>query len=283
MLKVLLVASECVPFSKTGGLADVVGALPKELHRQGVDARVITPLYRSIPDQWRSKLEHMLFFYVNLGWRRQYVGIERLELDGVTYYFIDNEYYFGRSYIYGLGGDEGERFAYFCRAVLEALPQIDFMPDVLHLNDWQTGLIAPMLEVQYRVLPLYQNLTTVYTVHNLQYQGLFPIGEIEDLVSLGMDMYTSDKLEFYGQCSFMKAERPGLVVLDELAMALYLNLADQDKAMALIQQGVQYGEVVVTGRYAPQPLMDRADYISQILKIKHPYDQGVSARQGIEF
>lgn len=102
------------------------------------------------------------------------MGIERLKLDGVTYYFIDNEYYFGRSYIYGLGGDEGERFAYFCRAVLEALPQIDFMPDVLHLNDWQTGLIAPMLEVQYRVLPLYQNLTTVYTVHNLQYQGLFP-------------------------------------------------------------------------------------------------------------
>ncbi len=213
MLKVLLVASECVPFSKTGGLADVVGALPKELHRQGVDARVITPLYRSIPDQWRSKLEHMLFFYVNLGWRRQYVGIERLELDGVTYYFIDNEYYFGRSYIYGLGGDEGERFAYFCRAVLEALPQIDFMPDVLHLNDWQTGLIAPMLEVQYRVLPLYQNLTTVYTVHNLQYQGLFPIGEIEDLVSLGMDMYTSDKLEFYGQCSFMKA---GLVYAQKI-------------------------------------------------------------------
>ena len=204
MLKVLLVASECVPFSKTGGLADVVGALPKELHRQGVDARVITPLYRSIPDQWRSKLEHMLFFYVNLGWRRQYVGIEKLELDGVTYYFIDNEYYFGRSYIYGLGGDEGERFAYFCRAVLEALPQIDFMPDVLHLNDWQTGLVAPMLEVQYRVLPLYQNLKTVYTVHNLQYQGLFPIGEIEDLISLGMDMYTSDKLEFFGQCSFMK-------------------------------------------------------------------------------
>ena len=204
MLKVLMAASECVPFSKTGGLADVVGALPKELVRQGVDARVITPLYRQMPEKFRAKLEHMLFFYVNLGWRRQYVGIEKLVMDGVTYYFVDNEYYFGRSYIYGIGGDEGERFAFFCRAVLEAMAHIDFVPDVLHLNDWQTGLIPPMLEVQYRVLPLYQSIRTVYTIHNLQYQGLFPIGQIEDLISIGGDMYTSDKLEFYGQCSFMK-------------------------------------------------------------------------------
>ncbi len=203
-MKVLLVASECVPFSKTGGLADVVGALPKALVKEGIDARVITPLYRGMSEQWKTKLEHVLFFYVNLGWRRQYVGIEKLVHEGVTYYFVDNEYYFGRSYIYGLGGDEGERFAYFCRAVLEAIAQIDFMPDVLHLNDWQTGLIAPMLEVQYRVLPPYQKVKTVYTVHNLQYQGLFPIGEIEELISIGYDMYTSDKLEFYGQCSFMK-------------------------------------------------------------------------------
>lgn len=205
MLKVLLAASECVPFSKTGGLADVVGSLPKELVRQGVDARVISPLYKSMPPHLRARLEHMMFFYVNLGWRRQYVGVERLVMDGVTYYFIDNEYYFGRPYIYGIGGDEGERFAFFCRAVLEALAHIVFMPDVLHLNDWQTGLIAPLLEIQYRVLPLYKDVKTVFTVHNLQYQGLFPIQEIEDLVSLGWDAYTADKLEFYGQCSCMKA------------------------------------------------------------------------------
>ena len=213
MLKVLLVASECVPFSKTGGLADVVGALPKELVRQGVDARVITPLYSSIPEHLRSRMEHVLFFYVNMGWRRQYVGIEKLNLEGVTYYFIDNEYYFGRSYIYGLGGDEGERFAYFCRAVLEALPQIDFVPDVLHLNDWQTGLVAPMLEIQYRVLPLYKKIRTVYTIHNLQYQGLFPIAEIEDLVALGNDAYTSQHMEFFGQCSFTKG---GLTYADKI-------------------------------------------------------------------
>ena len=203
-MKVLFAASECVPFSKTGGLADVVGALPKEIKKSGVDVRVITPLYSAIPEKWRSKMEHLLYFYVNLGWRRQYVGIEKLVLNDITYYFVDNEYYFGRSYIYGLGGDEGERFAFFDRAVLEALPKIDFVPDVLHLHDWQTGLIPAMLEIQYRVLKPYQKLKTVFTVHNLQYQGIFPIDQIEELVSLGGLAYTPDHLEFYGQCSFMK-------------------------------------------------------------------------------
>jgi len=203
-LKVLFVASECVPFSKTGGLADVVGALPKEIKKSGVDIRVITPLYSAIPEKWRSQMEHLLYFYINLGWRRQYVGIERLVLNDITYYFVDNEYYFGRSYIYGLGGDEGERFAYFNRAVMEALPKIDFVPDVLHCHDWQTGLIPAMLEVQYRVLKPYQKIKTVFTVHNLQYQGIFPIDQIEELISLGGLAYTPDHLEFYGQCSFMK-------------------------------------------------------------------------------
>ena len=203
-MKVLFVASECVPFSKTGGLADVVGALPKEIKKSGVDVRVITPLYSAIPEKWRSKMEHLLYFYVNLGWRRQYVGIERLTLNDITYYFVDNEYYFGRSYIYGLGGDEGERFAFFDRAVREALPKIDFVPDVLHCHDWQTGLIPAMLEIQYRVLKPYQKIKSVYTVHNLQYQGIFPIDQIEELVSLGAQAYTPDHMEFYGQCSFMK-------------------------------------------------------------------------------
>lgn len=203
-MKVLFAASECVPFSKTGGLADVVGALPKEIKKAGADVRVISPLYSVISEKWRSQMEHLLYFYVNLGWRRQYVGIEKLELNGITYYFIDNEYYFGRSYIYGLGGDEGERFAFFDRAVLEALPKIDFIPDVLHCHDWQSGLIPAMLEIQYRVLKPYQKIKTVFTVHNLQYQGIFPIEQIEDLLSLGGLAYTPDRLEFFGQCNFMK-------------------------------------------------------------------------------
>ena len=203
-MKVLFVASECVPFVKTGGLADVMGALPKEIAKSGADARVILPLYRQVNDQYRGQMEHLHYFYVNLGWRRQYVGVEKLQLNGITYYFIDNEYYFGRPYIYGLGGDEGERYAFFCRAALEALPKLDFCPDIVHLNDWQTGILPAMLEIQYRGLKFYKNIRTVFTIHNLQYQGIFPIDEIEALVALGDLAYTPDRLEFYGQCSFMK-------------------------------------------------------------------------------
>ena len=212
-MKVLFAASECVPFVKTGGLADVVGALPKRLRDQGVDVRVMLPMYSAIEPKWREKMEHVLFFYVNLGWRRQYVGIEKLVYEGITFYFIDNEQYFGRNYIYGYGADEGERFAYFCRAVLESLPLIDFVPDVIHCNDWQTGLIPPMLDIQYRKLEQYKNVKTVFTIHNLKYQGLFQIDDIEEMVSLGELAYTADSLEFYGMCSFIKG---GIVFADHI-------------------------------------------------------------------
>lgn len=212
-MKVLFAASECVPFVKTGGLADVVGALPKRLRDQGADVRVMLPMYSAIEPKWREKMEHVLFFYVNLGWRRQYVGIEKLVYDGITFYFVDNEQYFGRNYIYGYGADEGERFAYFCRAVLESLPLIEFVPDVLHCHDWQTGLIPPMLDIQYRKLELYKNIKTVFTIHNLKYQGLFQIDDIEEMVSLGELAYTADSLEFYGMCSFIKG---GIVFADHI-------------------------------------------------------------------
>ena len=212
-MKILFASSECVPFVKTGGLADVVGALPREIHKAGEDVRVILPLYKAIGPEWRAKMQHVLYFYVNLGWRRQYVGIESLEYAGITYYFIDNEQYFGRDYIYGMGGDEGERFAFFCRAVMESLAKIDFIPDVLHCNDWQTGLIPVLHKLQYKQLELFQNMKTVYTIHNLQYQGLFPIDTIEDLLYLGNLAYTSDALEFFGMCSCMKG---GIVFSDEI-------------------------------------------------------------------
>lgn len=212
-MKILFAASECVPFVKTGGLADVMGALPKALAREGADVRVILPLYRAIDAGVREKLEHVLYFYINLGWRRQYVGIEKLERDGVTYYFVDNEQYFGRDYIYGSGEDEGERFAYFCKAVLESIPKIDFVPDVLHCHDWQTGLIPVLLKAQYASLPLYHDIKTVFTIHNLQFQGLYPIARTEELLSLGDWAYTPENLEFYGQCSFIKG---GLVFADRI-------------------------------------------------------------------
>lgn len=212
-MKILFAASECVPFVKTGGLADVVGALPKEILKAGEDIRIILPLYKAIDQKWREQMEHVLYFYVNLGWRRQYVGIQKLNYEGLTFYFVDNEQYFGRDYIYGMGGDEGERYAYFCRAVLEALVKIDFVPDVLHCHDWQTGLIPILLKAQYKQLEAYQNIRTVFTIHNLQYQGLFPIDMMEDLLFLGDWAYTSENLEFYGMCSCMKG---GLVFADEI-------------------------------------------------------------------
>ena len=212
-MKILFATSECVPFVKTGGLADVTGALPKEILKAGEDVRVVLPLYKAVGQEWRDQMEHVVYFYVNLGWRRQYVGIEKLVYAGITFYFVDNEQYFGRDYIYGMGGDEGERFAFFCRAVLEMLPKIDFIPDILHCHDWQTGLIPVLYKLQYSQLELFENIRTVFTIHNLQYQGLFPIDTIEDLLYLGNLAYTSDALEFFGMCSCMQG---GLVFSDEI-------------------------------------------------------------------
>ena len=212
-MKILFAASECVPYVKTGGLADVVGALPRQLKKLGAEVRVILPLYRDVNVKFRSKMEHVTYFYVNLGWRRQYCGIEMLQQDGVTFYFIDNEFYYNRPAVYGWGGDEGERFAFFDKAVLEALPLIDYKPDILHCHDWQTGLIPMLLKRQYGALPFYQGIHTVFTIHNLQYQGVFGMDYVEDLLGFGWDAYTSDKLEFFGAASFMKG---GLVYADEL-------------------------------------------------------------------
>ena len=212
-MKILFAASECMPFVKTGGLADVIGALPKEIIKTGADIRVILPLYRAIGQEVRERLEHVTYFYINLGWRRQYVGIEKLVNDGVTFYFIDNEQYFGRDYIYGKGGDEGERFAFFSKAVLEAISKIDFVPDILNCHDWQTGLIPVLFKAQYQALPLYHDIKTVFTIHNLQFQGLYPIHMTEELLALGDWAYTADNLEFYGQASFIKG---GIVFADRV-------------------------------------------------------------------
>lgn len=212
-MKILFAASECVPFCKTGGLADVVGALSTVLAREGHDVRVMLPLYASIPEQYTRTLRHVTDFEVALGWRRQYCGVEALELNGVTFYFIDNKYYFGRSYIYGMGGDEYERFGFFCRALLNALPRLDFQPEIIHCHDWQTGMVPALLKIQYAHLPFYAPIRTVFTIHNLQYQGIFGIPQVQDVLGLDDSLFTSDKLECYGCANFLKA---GLVYADEL-------------------------------------------------------------------
>ncbi|MBP3648610.1 MAG: glycogen synthase GlgA [Clostridia bacterium] len=204
-MKILFTASECVPFVKTGGLADVVGALAPVLAKEGHDVRVILPLYSSIPEKYTQQMTHVCDFEVQLGWRRQYCGIEMLKQDGVTWYFMDNKYYFGRPYIYGLGGDEYERYGFFCRGALNALPILDFQPDVIHAHDWQSGMVPALLKIQYAHLPFFANIKTMYTIHNLQYQGIFGIREVQDVLGLGDSLWTDDKLECYGCANFMKA------------------------------------------------------------------------------
>jgi starch synthase len=212
-MKILFAASECVPFIKTGGLADVIGALAPVLAKMGHDVRVIIPKYSAIPDEHVNQMQHVVDFEVELGWRKQYCGIEQLQKNGVTYYYVDNRYYFGRNYIYGLAGDEYERFAFFSRSVLNSLPLIGFMPDVLHAHDWQAGMIPALLRIQYAHLPDYANIKTVMTIHNLRYQGVFGVKEVQDVLGLGDSLFTDDKLEFFGAANFLKA---GIVYADEV-------------------------------------------------------------------
>jgi len=180
-MNILYVFSEAYPFIKTGGLADVAGSLPKALAEGGADARVILPLYEGIPDTYRAQMEFVLYTYVFLSWRRQYCGLFKLELDGVTYYFIDNEYYFKRPYPYG-HYDDGERFGFFSKAVYHLIPLLGWTPDVVHCNDWQSALV-PIYIREDPGAP-YPRVRTVFTIHNIEYQGRFGIGTVEDLFGL---------------------------------------------------------------------------------------------------
>lgn len=204
MKSVLFVAAEAVPFIKTGGLGDVVGSLPKELNNLGCEVRIILPKYEDIPVQWEKKMNFRQKITVPLGWRQQYCGIFEGEHDGLTYYFIDNEYYFKRRGLYGFA-DDAERFAFFCRAVLEVLPHLEFEPEVLHCHDWHTAVLPVLLQAHYRNKPGYTGLRTVLTIHNIEYQGIFPPVVLEDLLELDNYTYfTADKLEFHGKVNYLK-------------------------------------------------------------------------------
>lgn len=202
-MNILFVVSECVPFIKSGGLADVAGALPKELRKLGSEVRVIMPKYGAIREQFQDKMEKIVELNVQLSWRNQYCGIEKLEYEGIVYYFIDNEYYFKRDTMYG-HYDDGERFSYFCQAVLEAIPHLDFNPEILHCHDWHTGMVPFLLNAGYRDLKEYADIRTIFTIHNLQFQGIFPREILGDLLNLD-DSYFDEQLEFYGCVNFMKA------------------------------------------------------------------------------
>ena len=209
--RVLIASAECAPISKTGGLADVVGTLPKSLAGLGIDARVITPYHRCVKDKYHDQVEHMFSFSVDLGWRSQYVGIERLVLDGLTIYLVDNEYYFGDK-IYRGGIPEGEQYAFFSRAVLDAIPNLGFFPDVLHCNDWHTAMLPMLLRTQYGYFE-HGRMKTLLTIHNIAYQGKFGFDFFRDLLRVEDRYFTPEFMEINGCAAFLKA---GCVFADRL-------------------------------------------------------------------
>ncbi|MCI6284495.1 glycogen synthase GlgA [Selenomonas sp.] len=211
-MKVLYVAAEAVPFAKTGGLADVAGSLPKALKEDGVDVRVIMPKFGKIPEKYRDNMEHVYDGEINVAWRSKFVGLDKYELDGVTYYFVDNEEYFGREGFYGYD-DDAERFSFFCRAVLNLLPAMDFWPDVINTNDWHAGLVNVFLKLEHMGDARYDNIKTVYTIHNLKYQGVFPKNVMADVLGLDWKYFNNGDLEFYDAVNFMKG---GIIYADHV-------------------------------------------------------------------
>ena len=194
MKKILFVGAEALPFAATGGLGDVLGSLPAALHRadENVDVRVVIPMYKVISEKYKQRSRLVAEFTVQLSWRRQYCGVWAYKYGDITYYFIDNEYYFKRQSLYG-SFDDGERYAYFCKAVMEMLPKIDFMPDVLHCHDWQSALCVIYLKRKYRYLEDYSAMKAVYTIHNIDYQGIYNFDILGDIFCLdSWDRYVVD-------------------------------------------------------------------------------------------
>ena len=182
-MKILFAASEAYPFAMSGGLADVAGALPKALRNRFVGCRVVMPLYGTVSEEMRSKMKFITHITVPVAWRRQYCGVFEAHVDGVIYYLLDNQYYFKRDTLYG-HYDDAERFAFFSRAVLEIIPHIDFVPDVIHCNDWQTAMI-PVYKDRYYHDGIYSNIKTVFTIHNIQYQGKYGYDLMKDVLGIG--------------------------------------------------------------------------------------------------
>ncbi|MEK6190352.1 MAG: glycogen synthase GlgA [Carnobacterium alterfunditum] len=211
-MKVLFAAAECAPFFKTGGLGDVAGALPKELKKQGVDIRVVLPLYSTMPQKYKDQLEDVVQFEVKVGWRSQYCGIKKLEKDNVVYYFVDNLYYFDRPSIYDFE-DDGERFAFFSQAICEMLEKIAFIPDVLHVNDWHTSIIPVLLKDKYQWIDSYQSIKTILTIHNLQFQGVYDQFVLSDLYGIGYNAFHDHGLKYYDQINCLKG---GIFYADQI-------------------------------------------------------------------
>ncbi|MDY5870544.1 MAG: glycogen synthase GlgA [Lachnospiraceae bacterium] len=214
MKKILFVASEGVPFIKTGGLADVVGSLPKCIDKRYFDVRVILPKYTCISQEMKDKMSYVTHFYMDFHWKNEYVGIMYAEVDGVKYYFIDNEMFFNGFRPYSDNAlFEIEKFAFFSKAALSILPVIDFRPDVIHCHDWQTGLIPVYLKERFQGNEFFRGIKSVMTIHNLKFQGKWSVKEVKDITGLPDYFFTPDKLELFKDANLLKG---GLVYADAI-------------------------------------------------------------------
>ncbi len=211
-MKILYAASEAAPFIKTGGLADVAGSLPLALKNADQDIRVVLPLHSGIKENFKNAMVRVEEFYINLSWRRQYVGVFILEYQGTIYYFLDNEYYFKRSQPYG-EFDDGERYAFFSKAVVSLPKILDFKPDIIHSNDWHTGLVSLYIKDLARNDDYYKNIKSLFTIHNLKYQGVFDSSILSDVLGLSHEYYHDDGIKFYNALNYMKA---GIVYSDKI-------------------------------------------------------------------
>ena len=223
MKKILFVGAEAMPFAATGGLGDVMGSLPAAIKSAGgdeVDVRVVLPLYGSVGEAWRKKMKPLLNYTLSLSWREQYCGIFYLVKDGVTYYFIDNEYYFKRDRLYGCY-DDGERFAFFCKAAVDMLEKVDFYPDVLHAHDWQAALSIVYLKQKYGWRQGYDSIRTVFTIHNIEYQGKYDFLILGDVFEL--DQNDRAIVEYDGCINLMK----GAIVCADLVSTVSPRYAEE--------------------------------------------------------
>ncbi len=255
MRKILFAASECVPFIKTGGLADVCGALPKEFDREYWDIRVVIPNYSCIPEHFRNNFEYVTHFYMGTGpmLPEKYVGVLKYEMDGVTYYFIDNQEYFNCAVPYGDIRGDIEKFIFFDKAVLSMLKAIDFQPDLIHCHDWQAGLIPVYLKNEFQGDMFYWGMKSIMTIHNLKFQGIWDRKVIQGLSGLTNDLFVPDKLEFNKDASMLKG---GLVYAD------YITTVSDTYAQEI--QTPYYGEgldgLLSARHYDMQGIVNGIDY-----------------------
>lgn len=211
MKNILFVASECVPFIKTGGLADVIGSLPKYINKDEFDVRIMLPKYASIDMSYKTQMVYKTHFYMNLAWRSQYVGIMEMQYEGITIYFVDNEYYFSGVQPYGNIYEDVERFAFFSKAALSSLPLLDYRPDIIHCHDWQTGLLPVFLHDSFQGGEFFRGIKSIMTIHNLKFQGVWDKKRIQDITGLADYYFAADKIEAYGDANYLKA---GIVYSD---------------------------------------------------------------------